>query len=181
MEQATEFRRAEDAFQEGRLKDAAAIWLRLGRAGDPEALYNAGNVLALQGNDKAAAKLLKKAAVKGVRESWFNLGRVLSSRDPKQALEAFLYAIAFGDAQGYIGAGIALIDLGRLSRAVQILEYAVLGEVDNAKATLAYALFHKGLINSPDERQRIRDLIAADPEGHPSAGEIIKVLDQLKR
>ena len=166
------FLEAQDLYDAGRLRRAARIWEELGEAGDADAYFNAGNCNAQLGRRKRARRDLLRAAHMGVCEAWWNVGLLVSDEQPTAAVRYFSTAIAHGDLKGYIGASVALHQMGRSREAIHLLEHAVDHRVLGSFAALGVALYD-ALDDHPDNEARIAELISQEPDGHPRGRDVL--------
>ena len=72
----------------------------------------------------------------GVCDAWFNLGLLALHEQPTVAVRYFSTAITHGDLKGYLGASVALHQMGRSSEAIHLLEHAVDHDVPGSFAAL---------------------------------------------
>lgn len=166
------FLEAQDLYDAGRLRRAARIWEELGEAGDADAYFNAGNCNAQLGRRKRARRDLLRAAHMGVCEAWWNVGLLVSDEQPTAAVRYFSTAIAHGDLKGYVGASVALHQMGHSREAIHLLEHAVDHHVPGSFAALGVALYD-ALDDHPDNEARIAELVSQEPDGHPRGRDVL--------
>ncbi len=146
-ERASRKEQAQAAQEQGRKKDAMALYTQCAAMGDGEAAYRLGLLWKEQQDTDAAKQWLQEAADAGHREAAWELSRLLT---PTESKKAFSYLVKAADA----GHGQAAYALGQIFETGRDLED---GE-DYGEAGRYYELAEKaGVAAAAEARARCRE------------------------